>query len=94
MSRDVRKGSLRALHTSANRRLGELFAQRRDVLDLSQEDVADKLGWHQSSISKIENSRRRADVFEVILIARVLKMNPRALLAAAELFLREEDLMN
>jgi len=43
---------------------------------LSQEDLAKKLGWDQTYVSKIERGVRRVDVVELIAIGEVLGIDP------------------
>ena len=48
---------------------------------LSQRELAEKLGKHQSHVSKVESGVRRLDVVEVIAWVRALELNPAALFA-------------
>lgn len=43
----------------------------RKACGLSQEAVANKLGWHRSMLSNIENRERRADILEMHDLCRV-----------------------
>jgi transcriptional regulator with XRE-family HTH domain len=55
-----------------------LVASRREK-KLTQEDLAAKLGWHRSTVAKIETSERRLDVVEFIQIAKGLGVDPEQL---------------
>lgn len=48
---------------------------------LSQAEVAEKLGKHQSYISKVESGERRLDVIEVKKIAAVYKIDVSELIS-------------
>jgi transcriptional regulator with XRE-family HTH domain len=55
-----------------------LAASRHDA-ELTQEQLADRIGWHRSKIAKIEAGERGVDVDELILIAGGLKVEPAIL---------------
>jgi len=55
-----------------------ITASRREA-NLTQEQLAARLGWHRSTIAKIEAGERRLDVAEFITIATALKIEPAAL---------------
>jgi transcriptional regulator with XRE-family HTH domain len=46
---------------------------------MTQEVLADHLGWHRSRIAKIESGERRIDVAEFISIAKAMKVDPETL---------------
>ncbi|MBS0420714.1 MAG: helix-turn-helix transcriptional regulator [Proteobacteria bacterium] len=46
---------------------------------MTQEDLANQLGWHRNRIAKIESGERRIDVPEFISIANALGIAPEAL---------------
>ena len=53
-----------------------LVASRRDA-DLTQAQLAERLGKPASFIAKIEIGERRLDVVEFTAIAKALKVDPR-----------------
>ncbi len=55
-----------------------LAATRRDK-DVSQEDLADKLGVSRDVVANIEAGRRRIEVSDLILIGRALDVDPEVL---------------
>jgi transcriptional regulator with XRE-family HTH domain len=54
----------------------ELLINSRKKVNLTQEDVAQKLSKHQSFVSKYETGERRLDVIEFIEISNALGINP------------------
>jgi transcriptional regulator with XRE-family HTH domain len=56
-----------------------ISATRQD-LDMTQEDLAEKLGWTRDAVSNIENGRRHVRVSNLIRIAKAFGMEPEALL--------------
>ena len=55
-----------------------IAASRREA-NLTQDDLAGRLGWHRSVVAKIEAGERRLDVAEFIQIATALKVDPDVL---------------
>lgn len=53
----------------------------RQQRDLSQRDLADRLGKPRSFVSKFETKDRRLDVIEFVAIARALDTPPEELFA-------------
>ena len=49
-----------------------LLIDRRRTGKLSQQQLAKKLGWEQSTISNIESGQRRVDVLELITIGEAI----------------------
>ncbi len=58
---------------------GVLATSRRDA-DLSQEDVANEMGWHRNTVSKIEVGDRQVGVEELMELCRLYKVEPIHLL--------------
>jgi transcriptional regulator with XRE-family HTH domain len=52
----------------------------RTDLDLSQWELADRLGWTRNTIANIESGRRAVHLLDFVMIARALKIEPTALL--------------
>ena len=53
-----------------------LLIQAREDAGLSQQDVATRLGRHQTYVSKCERGERRMDLIEFLEIARAIGFNP------------------
>lgn len=60
--------------------LRSLIEEARLKAGLSQKDVADALGVHQTWVSKIEGGERRLDVVEFLELAEALGVDPFKLL--------------
>jgi transcriptional regulator with XRE-family HTH domain len=73
-----------ALHTAEYRRLMDALAQARRDAQLSQYDLADKLGVDQSFISKYEAGRRRLDVIEFLRIVHAIGVDPKTIFEALQ----------
>jgi transcriptional regulator with XRE-family HTH domain len=56
-----------------------LAGTRRD-LDVSQQELATRLGWTRNMIANLESGRRSLRLSDFLLIASALKINPEALL--------------
>jgi transcriptional regulator with XRE-family HTH domain len=55
----------KAIHGEAQRRLTALLRACREEAGLRQVDVAERLGVHQSFVSKYETGERRLDLVEL-----------------------------
>ena len=53
-----------------------LLIQAREEAGLSQQDVAGRLGRHQTYVSKCERGERRMDLIEFLEIARAVGFDP------------------
>lgn len=58
---------------------------------MSQQALADALGWNQSIIAKIESTQRRLDIIELIRIANVLGFDASKLVREVQQNLQHED---
>jgi transcriptional regulator with XRE-family HTH domain len=61
--------------------LQSLVAARK-ASRVTQAELAERLGLHQSFVSKFESGDRRIDVVEFLLICRALEANPVEILSA------------
>jgi transcriptional regulator with XRE-family HTH domain len=59
-----------------------LIAQRQDHTELTQRDLAARLGVHRSVIAKIECGDRKMDVFDYIEYCQALGADPHQGIAA------------
>lgn len=71
----------RSLRTPLQRQLQDTLAGLRKSKNLTQADVAQKLGRPQSFVAKYEGGERRLDVVEFVDVAQALGADPSLLLA-------------
>jgi transcriptional regulator with XRE-family HTH domain len=67
---------LKSLRTPAHLQLIELLVAAREKAQLTQQQLADRLGKPQSFIAKYEGGERRIDVIEFLAITRALDVDP------------------
>ena len=67
-----RRNRVASLHTAEYERFVQMLVGKRILADLTQQQVADALGWSQSLIAKIEKFERRVDVIELLQLASVI----------------------
>lgn len=65
-------GLARGIHDARYKRLIEALAAARRKANMSQTELADRLGKRQQFVSKYESGERRLDFVEVLDIASVL----------------------
>ncbi|MFC7047981.1 helix-turn-helix domain-containing protein [Emcibacter nanhaiensis] len=66
----------KSVFTKKYKKLRELLVQYRDEANVSQVELAKRLGTRQTFISKCELGERRVDVVEMMLIADALGIDP------------------
>ena len=71
----------KSIYTQQHQRLRELLTDARNAADLTQVEVARRLGKPQSFISKYEGGERRLDVIEFLEITAAIGIDPAAILA-------------
>jgi transcriptional regulator with XRE-family HTH domain len=69
---------LKSIHSSRHMLFCESLRRARKRAGLSQERVAERLGEHQSFVSRYETGERRLDVVEFLAVAEALRMDPAA----------------
>jgi len=74
----------KSIFTNKYEALRALIIDARKEKNLTQTQVAKKLGRPQSFVSKFERGERRLDVVEFLDLARVLGLNPCHLLQRLE----------
>ena len=72
----------KSVFTPAYRRLLKLLVDARHKADLTQRDLAARLGCHPSWVAKVELGERRLDVIEFVRLVRALGKDPAKTLAA------------
>lgn len=59
----------------------DLLTEARNQQGLTQEEVASRLGRHQSFVSKYERAQRHLDIAEFIEVAKALRIDPNYVIA-------------
>lgn len=70
----------KSTHTPEYQRLIELLVETRRAAQLTQQQVADRLGKPQSYVAKVEGAERRIDVLEFAALVKAMNSNPTVLL--------------
>jgi transcriptional regulator with XRE-family HTH domain len=76
MGRPARRARVASLHGESYAALVRLLVERRKASGLSQQAVADAMGWPQSFIAKIEKRERRLDIVEFVKLAAAVGFDP------------------
>ena len=66
----------KTIHSEGHEALCAELIRLRKARNLTQADVATRLGCHQSMIARVESGQRRIDVVELIVITRALETGP------------------
>ena len=74
---------IKSIHDSRYRELIEVLAEERIRLNISQGELGEQIGLHQSDISKIEKFERRLDVLEFAMILDVFRISTNTQLASS-----------
>lgn len=69
---------LKSVHTARHRRFCESLRIARKRARLTQQELAERLGEHQSFVSRFESGDRRLDVVEYLEVARAIGIEPSA----------------
>ncbi len=72
----------KSVHSQGQAALCELLIEARDQAGLTQQQLARRLGKHQSFVAKYEGGERRIDVLEFLTISRAIGADPVRLLKA------------
>ena len=62
-----------------NKAVASVWRQARVDADLSQAELAKALGWGRDTVADIEAGRRKVELTDVILLATVVKLDPKKL---------------
>ena len=60
--------------------VGKTIRKYRQKLNISQEELAERAGIHRTFMSHVECATRNITVYNLVKIARALKVRPSALL--------------
>ena len=72
----------KSVHSSGQAAFRELLIEARERASLTQQQLAKRLGTHQSFIAKYEGGERRIDVLEFLTITQAIGADPIRLLRA------------
>ena len=72
----------KSVHSLGQAALCELLIEGRGRAGLTQQQLAKRLGMHQSFVAKYEGGERRIDVLEFLAITRAIGADPIRLLKA------------
>ena len=75
---------MKSLRSAEHVRLTEYLVAARERAGFTQQQLADKLGKHQSFVAKYEGGERRIDVIEFLHIARALGFDAARAIRAIE----------
>jgi transcriptional regulator with XRE-family HTH domain len=70
----------KSVHSKEYKVLTGLLAAARKRADLTQQEVADSLGRHQSFMAKVESGERRIDIVEFLQICGILRADSMEIL--------------
>jgi transcriptional regulator with XRE-family HTH domain len=71
----------KSVHTATYLRFRRMLEQARLDAGMTQADLAKKLGWQQTDVSKVERGERRLDVVEFLQFAKAIGFDATEFLA-------------
>ena len=69
---------LKSVHTARHTLFCESLKRARKATGLTQQEVAKRLGEHQSFVSRYETGERRLDVVEYLEVCKCIGVDPAA----------------
>jgi transcriptional regulator with XRE-family HTH domain len=78
----------KSVHSREYKVLTGLLAAAREKADLTQQEVADRLGRPQSFMAKVESGERRIDVIEFLEICGILHADALGILRQVRTIMR------
>ncbi len=64
---------------------GKMVRERREALELSQEELASRAGLHRTAITMIERAKRSSTLETIEKLAQALQVQPSELIPEIEL---------
>lgn len=74
----------KSIHSEPYKRLLTLLVEQRKAANLSQYELAERLGRPQSFVAKVERGERRIDVLEFLEITHAIGTDPYDILHIVE----------
>lgn len=75
---------LKSVHTARHKLFCESLKRVRKLTGLTQQEVAKRLGEHQSFVSRYETGERRLDIVEYIEVCAAIGVDPAVHLRSFE----------
>jgi transcriptional regulator with XRE-family HTH domain len=72
----------KTLGTKRHKALIDFLVARRDALNMSQAQLASRLGEYQSFVARLESGDRRIDVVEFMKLGEILGFDPAKVIAS------------
>lgn len=91
MATPSNKSRTRSLHDEAYALFVQALVEKRIKSGLSQQALADALGWNQSIVARVESVQRRLDIIELIHISKVIGFDPARFVREAERIVARQD---
>ena len=62
----------KTLNSRRHKSLVDLLVKRREVIEMTQAELAARLGQYQSFVARLESGQRRIDVVEFLELSEIL----------------------
>jgi ribosome-binding protein aMBF1 (putative translation factor) len=66
----------KSLYSQGQKQIAQAIRQMREAAELSQRDLASKLGRPLNVVSRIETAQRRVDLLEWIALCKACRVDP------------------
>jgi transcriptional regulator with XRE-family HTH domain len=66
----------KTLGSKRHKALIDLLVAKREAANMTQSDLAARLGEYQSFVARLESGQRRVDVVEFLKLAEILRFDP------------------
>ena len=66
----------KTLGSKRHKALIEFLVAKREAANMTQSELAARLGEYQSFVARLESGQRRVDVVEFLKLAEILRLDP------------------